>query len=1024
MLNPTATTSSTQHGLIRILGIGFGLAVIVGSTIGIGILRTPGLVAGQLPNRSAVLAVWIVGGLYTLVGAACLAELGTMLPEAGGYYVYARRAFGNTVGFAVGWSDWITYCAVLGYVSIAMGEFTALIVPSLGGYEKAVSILALAALAGLQLCGLRVSSRFQELTTVVKCGAFLVVGIAAMLFAPDIAARSQLASQTASFTGLIVALQSVVITYGGWQSGLYFSEEDRDPNRNLPRSMIGGVAGVIVVYLLVNLALLSVLPLGDLARSTLPAADAAQVLLGERGREIITILSIVSLPPMLNAILMIGSRILFAMGRDGMLWRRAASVTAGGTPAAAMLATTLVALALIATGTFQRLVAVAAFYLAANYVVCCLALVVLRWREPDRARPYRAWGYPWSAALVLAGAAAFLVGAAVGDPINAGAALALVALGFLVRGGVGAASRRAAAMMLALTAAMCAAGGLFAQAPSAQQPPSSFARFVDAYLDRFAQYHPSIAAGNGIHGRDAQLEDFSSATIAAEIEWLRDARRTLDGFDLSGLTPDERVDHRILAGIVDGWLLDLETVRTWTRNPMIYAAAVSDGVHNLMTMESSPAPARMRQVISKLHGVPALLAAARTNIKGPPRVFVERATVMFHGASDLLARDLSLAFADVRDTALQKELASAADEARRAINAYTTELESSVLRSATGNFAIGTANVEARYRAEELIDLPASMLLAIGERELKKTQAAFAETAARIAPDRPPLDVWRDVLENHPKRGEVIAAAQKTVDELFAFIREHRLVDLPAGERVVVAPAPAYDLGLASMHSSPPLEPTPVKSYYYITDAQAGWSAERQNLWLQKFNYATLADISAHEVAPGHYVHSLFMRRTPGKIRRIWIGLNPFPQPSSGQDGWAHYAEQMISDEGFKRDDPRYRLAQSSEALTRICRLIAGLRLHSGEWSIDDAAQLFEREAHLPAPAARQEAVRGTYDPTYGGYFLGKLAAFTLRRDYEAARGASFSLREFHERVMTNGIAPWWAHRQLLLPGDRRAVIE
>jgi hypothetical protein len=451
---------------------------------------------------------------------------------------------------------------------------------------------------------------------------------------------------------------------------------------------------------------------------------------------------------------------------------------------------------------------------------------------------------------------------------------------------------------------------------------------------------------------------------------------------------------------------------------------ISDGVHNLMTMESSPAAGRMKQVVAKLHAVPSLLASARANIRTPPRVFVERAATMFHGASDLLARELPLAFADVPDTALQKALAAAAADARRAIDAYTTELETTVLQSATGSFAIGTANVEARYRAEELIDAPAATLLAIGERELKKVQAEFTAAAARVAPNRPVLDVWRDVLNDHPKRGEVVGAAQNIVDQLFAFIREHRLVDLPGGERVIVAAAPAYDLGLASMHSSPPLEPRPVKSYYYITDAQADWPAERQNLWLQKFNFATLADISAHEVAPGHYVHSLFMRRTPGKIRRIWIGLNPFPQPSSGQDGWAHYAEQMISDEGFKRDDPRYRLAQTSEALTRICRLISGLRLHSGEWSIDQAAQLFEREAHLPAPAARQEAVRGTYDPTYGGYFLGKMAALNLRRDYQAARGGAFSLREFHERVMTNGIAPWWAHRQLLLPGDQRPVIE
>ena len=432
MLNQTAPSSSSR-GLIRILGVGFGLAVIVGSTLGIGILRTPGLVAGQLPDSTAILSVWVVGGLYTLVGAICLAELGTMLPEAGGYYVYARRAFGNVVGFAVGWTDWLTYCAVLGYVSIAIGEFVPLLLPSLSGHERAIAILSLAALAALQMGGLRVSSRFQQIATVVKCAAFLTVVVAAMIFAPDVRRGSAAAGHAPSLAGLIAALQSVVITYGGWQSALYFSEEDRDPDRNLPRAMIGGVAAVIVVYLLVNVALLSVLPLADLAHSTLPAADAAQILLGERGRIVITILSIVSLPPMLNAILMIGTRILFAMGRDGLLSRRTAAVTGGGTPAVAMLATTTVALALIATGTFQRLVAIVAFFLAGNYVVCCLALIVLRRREPDRPRTFRAWGYPWSAGLVLAGAAAFLVGAAIGDSVNAAGAIALLALGMAIR---------------------------------------------------------------------------------------------------------------------------------------------------------------------------------------------------------------------------------------------------------------------------------------------------------------------------------------------------------------------------------------------------------------------------------------------------------------------------------------------------------------------------------------------------------------------------------------------------------------
>ncbi|HEX2455281.1 MAG TPA: amino acid permease [Vicinamibacterales bacterium] len=436
MLNQTATAAPSS-GLIRILGVGFGLAVVVGSTLGIGILRTPGLVAAQMPTATGILLIWIAGGLYTLLSAACIAELGTMLPAAGGYYVYARRAFGDTVGFAVGWTDWITYCAILGYISIAIGEFAALLVPSLVGVEKGISIVALAALAALQLAGLRASSRFQEIATVVKCAAFLALIVGAMIFAPRLGSDSVSALASPALAGLILAFQSVAVTYGGWQSALYFAEEDRDPNRNLPRSMIGGVAAVIVVYLLVNVALLLVLPLGDLARSTLPAADAAQILVGGRGGQIITILSIVSLPPTLNAILMIGTRILFAMGRDGLFWRRAASVSARGTPAAAMLATTVIALALIATGTFQRLIAIASFFLAANYVVCCLALIVLRRREPDAPRPFHAWGYPWSVALVLVGAVAFLVGAVVGDTINAVGALVLIALGLLVRTAAG-----------------------------------------------------------------------------------------------------------------------------------------------------------------------------------------------------------------------------------------------------------------------------------------------------------------------------------------------------------------------------------------------------------------------------------------------------------------------------------------------------------------------------------------------------------------------------------------------------------
>jgi APA family basic amino acid/polyamine antiporter len=421
--------------LRRLLGLGFGLAVIVGSTIGVGILRTPGLVAGHLHSSSAILVLWVIGGLYTLLGSVCLAELGTMMPQAGGYYVYARRGFGNWVGFSVGWTDWLTYCTVLAYASIGLAEFCGVLVPALAGWVRPIAIATLLAMVALQWVGLKVSAWFQEWTTALKFVAFLALIVAAFALGPDGARGLQTPASPAgfTFTGVILALQAIVIAYGGWQSALYFTEEDRDPARNLPRAMIGGVVSVLVVYLLVNLALLAVLPIPDLAKSTLPGADAAALIAGDRGKQIITLLSVLSLLPLLNAILMIGTRILFAMGRDGLVPVRTASVNAGGTPDVATVVTTGVAVLLIASGTFQNLIALASVFLAANYCVSCLALVVLRRREPGAARPFRAWGYPWSAALVVAGAIVFLAGVLVNDTGSALKASGLLAVGLAGR---------------------------------------------------------------------------------------------------------------------------------------------------------------------------------------------------------------------------------------------------------------------------------------------------------------------------------------------------------------------------------------------------------------------------------------------------------------------------------------------------------------------------------------------------------------------------------------------------------------
>jgi uncharacterized protein (DUF885 family) len=575
---------------------------------------------------------------------------------------------------------------------------------------------------------------------------------------------------------------------------------------------------------------------------------------------------------------------------------------------------------------------------------------------------------------------------------------------------------RSSLLLLALSLSASAA------APASQS--AAFSQFVDRYLDQFARRHPSIAGGNGIHQHDALLDDFSAAAVQREIRGLKRERAELRAFAPARLTADERVDRTILLGVIDGWLLEQETLQNWRRNPMLYASALSDGVHNLMTMENAPAPVRMRRVISKLAGVPALVRAAHENLVNPPRLFTERGVGMMRGAAQMLENDLRLAFASEAGTPLMDSLTQAAAVARPLIVQCADWLESDVLPRATGDFIIGATAVARRYRSEELIDMPLPTLIAIGERELANYQTQFRAAAARLSPNRHAQEVWAEVKRDHPQRGDVVAATQRIVDSLTAFIIAKGLAEVPATERVVVAAARPFELGFASMHASPPLEITPVKSFYYITDANANDAPAQQAAWLERFNYASLAITSAHEAMPGHWLHSTYMRKTPGKVRRIWIGLNPFPQPSSGQDGWAHYAEQLMVEEKFGDGNPRYEMAQLSDALTRVCRLLSGIRVHSREWTLEQAQRCFTEQAYVAAPAAKREAERATYDPTYGGYFLGKRGLLTLRRDVAAKRGNAFNLRTFHEEIMTNGIAPILAHRQLLLPGDTRAVIQ
>ena len=422
--------------LLKILGVSFGLAVAVGNTIGAGILRTPGDVASMLPTSWLFLGVWVIGACYAMLGTNALAELGTMLPRSGAQYVYARHAFGDYAGFVVGWNDWISTCASTAAISIVIGESLASLIPSLATRAVPLAMITVVLFTLLLLRGTRLGGLSQELTSLFKTVALIAFVAACFLFGgratlpPPPANAANATPSTSLFVGFVLAAQAVIYAYDGWSGPLYFSEELREPGRQLPRSMFGGVLCVAVIYLLINLAFLYVLPLRAMAGSTLAAATVAQAIFGPGGDVIVRLIVVLALPSAVNACLLMASRVLFGVSRDGLGPRMATHVNAGGTPTVALLLSALVSLLFLATGTFQSVIAVAAFFFVADYALSFLAVFVLRRREPDAPRPYRTWGHPWTTGLVLAGSIAFLLSAVAGDTRNSLYALALVAVSY------------------------------------------------------------------------------------------------------------------------------------------------------------------------------------------------------------------------------------------------------------------------------------------------------------------------------------------------------------------------------------------------------------------------------------------------------------------------------------------------------------------------------------------------------------------------------------------------------------------
>jgi basic amino acid/polyamine antiporter, APA family len=432
----TTVVDPRSGRLLRILGVTFGIAVGVGDTIGSGILRTPGEVASHLGGMAAVFVIWIVGGLYALLCSSSVTELGTMLPRAGGWYVYSQRAFGERAGFVVGCCDWTMQAVAIAYLAVAMGEFAAGLNPGMAPHVTLVALTGVSALTLLNWIGLQSGSRIQLITSLIKALGLIALIIGCFTISIEATGSAATvaplgAAKHGLLLGWLPALQAVIVTYDGWYAPIYFTEEDQDPARNLPRSMIGTVLACIAIYLLLNAGLFHALGLGRLAQSQVPAADAAMVLFGSYGKQLILIISVIAVISTINATLLISPRILYGMARDGILPRGLASVNKGGTPAPALLLSALVSVALVVTGTFDTLIAIGSVLFVLVYLSGFLSLLVLRRREPHLPRTYKAWWYPWSTLCVLLASTGFLVESVIGDLEHSLFTVILILLSYL-----------------------------------------------------------------------------------------------------------------------------------------------------------------------------------------------------------------------------------------------------------------------------------------------------------------------------------------------------------------------------------------------------------------------------------------------------------------------------------------------------------------------------------------------------------------------------------------------------------------
>ena len=567
--------------------------------------------------------------------------------------------------------------------------------------------------------------------------------------------------------------------------------------------------------------------------------------------------------------------------------------------------------------------------------------------------------------------------------------------------------------------ALCLAG---ANSAARQIADAEYEAVADEYIKGYLAVRPLEGTALGLHEYDGKIFDHTRLALDAELSRLRRFDDRLAKFEPTKLSPRQSIDLRILQAAVKKELFEMQDMATFERNPMVYTRAADLNVY--VQRNFAPLEDRVRSLTAIESQIPNILIAARTNLDEVlPKPYVELAIEMAKGASDFLKKSLPPAVAGVKDEQVRIAFENANRKAAHAVNDYATWLEREKLSKASVNFALGEEKFRHLLAQTELVDLPPQKILEIGMAQLKAEQEAFADAAQKIDPSKSPVEVFRQIQSEHPTPQNLIPGVSKDLDKIRKYVVNRHLVSIPSDVRPKVKETPQYEraTSFASMDTPGPFEKRATEAYYYVTPTENDWPEKQKQEWLTAFNYYTSDITSIHEAYPGHYVQFLHLNESPAsKVEKIFDSY-------AFTEGWAHYCEKMMLDEGYgsatnstpSEDDvkraAKYRMAQADEALLRLCRLCVSIKMHTQNMSIDEATKFFKENCYYEEKPARQEAMRGTFDPGYLSYTLGKLEILKLRDDYKAQEGDEFSLEKFHNELLNHGMPPIRLLREIML---------